>query len=144
MNYLFKNKINYVEQEPKVINDTVLYNVIFKQNMTNSKEFELYNLFKKFGMCKDKKTFNELIYTKVSDMETGLSGGEKQKISLIRSIFNPCDLMILDEPTSALDKESKVLLIDILRTLKNSKIILLSTHDKDLIEKCDDLVILDK
>lgn len=79
MNYLFKNKINYVEQEPKVINDTVLYNVIFKQNMTNSKEFELYNLFKKFGMYKDKKTFNELIYTKVSDMGNRFIWGRKTK-----------------------------------------------------------------
>ena len=63
-----------------------------------------------------------------------LSGGEKQKVSLARSLCQNAKLLLMDEPTSSLDKENKEMVIDIVRSLTITEIptIIISTHDKAL------------
>ncbi|WP_423219382.1 ATP-binding cassette domain-containing protein [Clostridium akagii] len=46
----------------------------------------------------------------INEKSSNISGGEKQKISLIRTFIKNADLIILDEPTSALDKNTIVAL----------------------------------
>ncbi|UFX98192.1 ATP-binding cassette domain-containing protein [Candidatus Gromoviella agglomerans] len=58
-----------------------------------------------------------------------LSGGEKQKVAIIRSmILNPT-ILFFDEPTSALDEKSTESLIDIIKMMDNVLVIIV-THDK--------------
>lgn len=49
-------------------------------------------------------------------------------------------MLILDEPTSALDRQSKSNLCDYLRRHKQDMIIILSTHDTELLQICDEVV----
>ena len=63
-----------------------------------------------------------------------LSGGERQKVSLSRSLCQKARLLLLDEPTSFLDAKSRKTLIDVLQslTLKEMPTIIIVTHDKAL------------
>ena len=69
-----------------------------------------------------------------------LSGGEKQRVSIIRCIYNDPQLMILDEPTAALDKKNEEVLIKFLKNYKKNKIIILTTH-REYLKKYLDKVI---
>lgn len=69
-----------------------------------------------------------------------LSGGEKQKISLLLAILKNPDVFILDEPSSAMDEGSVVILKRILNQLKISKIIILISHDKQFVDIADDII----
>lgn len=62
-----------------------------------------------------------------------LSGGEIQKINLVRAFFKDCDVYVLDEPTNMLDEYSKELLKKYITEYLNDKIVILVTHDSDLI-----------
>ncbi len=63
-----------------------------------------------------------------------LSGGERQKVSLSRTLCQKARLLLLDEPTSFLDAKSRKTLIDVLHslTLDEMPTILIVTHDKEL------------
>mgnify|MGYP002225144678 FL=1 len=64
-----------------------------------------------------------------------LSGGEKQKLSLLRILLKDSEVLILDEPASALDTDSREQLYNYLNTIKRNSIIFIVTHDdKSLIK----------
>lgn len=64
-----------------------------------------------------------------------LSGGEKQRINILRGLLLNPNLLILDEPTASLDQENKKILVSFINKIQEeTKIsILLVTHDLDII-----------
>lgn len=105
--------------------------VPFSRNGCNSTE-ALENDLHYFGM-KD-------IFSRELDIK--VSGGEKQKISIIRACLKDSDLLILDEPNSALDKESTLLLKAKLKQLKSNKIILLITRNDQFDDIIDSVITI--
>ncbi len=138
---LRKDNMAISEQEPLLIHDTYKSNLIVDRDFVFS-ESSLNLLCETLEM---NEFFNSLpsgMDTVVNERSSNLSGGEKQKISLIRTLLKDTELIILDEPTSALDKESGKRLMQLLEKKKKGKIIIISTHDKDVIDKCDRLIEL--
>jgi len=87
------------------------------------------------------QTLAEGYDTIINENAANLSGGEKQKISLLRALLKNPDVLILDEPTSALDTNSRVALKAYLNEIKQNKIIIVVTHDKDFIDDSENAVI---
>lgn len=73
-----------------------------------------------------------------------LSIGFKQRIEIVRALFNGTDLLILDEPTAVLTPQETRRLFDVLRKLKagGCSIILISHKLNELMEICDNVSIL--
>ena len=74
-----------------------------------------------------------------------LSGGMKRRLTLVRSLVNDPELLVLDEPTTGLDPQARHLIWERLkRLLGEGKTILLTTHFMDEAERlCDRLAIMD-
>lgn len=70
------------------------------------------------------------------------SGGEIEKLSLIRVLQKDSSLLILDEPTTGLDTCSTENLIKILEAAKENSIVIVVTHDKRVLEVCDSVLCL--
>ena len=97
-----------------------------------------------------KKEIGKLIYdtlskfnieSKINYYPNQLSGGEKQRISLIRAIINNPKLVLADEPTGNLDSENAAFLINQIREISKKKDIkfIIATHNK-AFEKVADSV----
>tara|TARA_B110000003_G_scaffold220359_1_gene220207 strand:- start:265 stop:1935 length:1671 start_codon:yes stop_codon:yes gene_type:complete len=71
--------------------------------------------------------------------ENGLnfSGGQRQRLAVARAIYSSKPLMLLDEPTSALDFENTSEVIQNLKLLSKEKLIIVCTHDIEVIASCD-------
>ena len=60
-----------------------------------------------------------------------LSGGEKQRVAIIRALLSPSDILLLDEPFSNLDTDSKNKAIKYIKEKTAHKTVLLVTHDEN-------------
>lgn len=120
-NSIRKKLISVVEQEPTILCDTIINNI----KLDNDVEQDTFNtLVDKLNIkyLLDVNSQNNII-------NDSISGGEKQKISIMRSLVKKSDVIIMDEFNSALDKKSEEILMEILQIIKKNKIIILITHD---------------
>ena len=121
------------------MNDTVLNNITFGEKLSSQDKKKLIWCLKKvkiFDFLKQKKG----IYTNISQQGFDLSGGQKQKIIIARSLFNNKEIIVLDEATSSLDKSSEQELIKLIYSLKKIKTIIIISHDINLMRKVDKLI----
>lgn len=121
----WRKKVTYVPQNPQVFRATVRENMVMG-NKDVSKE-RMRKLIHAFGIDSIADRF---IFT-----ETELSGGEMQKISIIRGFLRNSEVLILDEPSNHLDKESVEVLKKYIEETK--KTVLLISHDAMLLEVMD-------
>lgn len=128
MEKMRKFRIGFSEQEPVLIGDTVKES-IFYDNENIHVDNELYEYLG--------NNLLSMIEKEAIDNFMNLSGGEKQKISQLRVFVKNCDVLILDEPSSALDEKSKRKLLKIINMVKNKKIVIIVSHDKNIIDTCD-------
>jgi ABC-2 type transport system ATP-binding protein len=118
---------------------TVMENLKFHSNLhgINDKEFR-------------KRVIAELeqvnLSDKINDKVRSLSGGQKRRIELARSLLHKPKLLLLDEPTVGLDPQSRRDLLDYVIKLKEERkmAVLWATHLVDEAEKSDTVIVLNK
>lgn len=81
--------------------------------------------------------------TIITDHGKCFSNGEQQKLSILRVLLKNVDVILMDEPTSSMDIRSKRNLINYLNKIKSDKIIILITHDPDIILQSDEVIDMD-
>ena len=130
------NKIGYVSQTPIVL-DLKLSENLFIEDISELSAIDK-NYFYEFGL-------RQLIDKTDESNKDGLrnlSGGEKQRLSIIKALIRKPKLLILDEPFSALDKKNTLILIEQLKKIKKETIIILSTHENSFDEHFDKIISL--
>ncbi|MGT2930334.1 ABC transporter ATP-binding protein [Streptococcus dentasini] len=72
-----------------------------------------------------------------------LSGGEKQRVAIARTLLSDSQIVFADEPTGALDSSSRTIIFDMLRELANQgRCVIMVTHDIELASQTDRALIL--
>lgn len=135
---LRKKRMGVTEQEPPILNMTIRDNLTLLGGEVN--EEELRRLIDSLGLRTLISSSANGLDTVIEDGGDGVSGGEKQKIAIVRQLVKNPDVMLFDEPTSALDAESKRGLIGLLEEKKSEHIIIVVTHDRELLEACDEVI----
>ena len=74
------------------------------------------------------------MHNKVGKNGSNLSGGQRQIVWLLRAIIKDSKVIILDEPTASLDPNSKIQIIKFIKQYSKDKIIILITHDDELLK----------
>ncbi len=70
-----------------------------------------------------------------------MSGGQMQRVAIARALVNDPDILLADEPTGALDSETSVQVMDILKEVAKSKLVIMVTHNPDLAERYSTRII---
>lgn len=133
--YSFREKfVSFIDQHGLLINSSIYENISLNQNIS-IKTIETYLL--DFGLIKAYDEANEYLSKNINELSSNLSGGECQKICLIREFLRNKKVMIFDEPTSYLDVYSKNAFIKYVRNLKENHIVIIISHDEELFQKID-------
>lgn len=123
-----RKNISYCFQTPYLFGHTVMDNIIFPFSIRNLKpdENRINDLFSLFNMTTD------LLNKDVKN----LSGGEKQRITLIRSLLFKPEVLLLDEITSALDVDNTIIVENVIASLNKEGItVLWITHNPEQSRK---------
>jgi len=73
----------------------------------------------------------------------GLSGGERQSITLARALISNPGILIMDEPTNSMDKQTEVQFIKRMKDIIEDKTLIIVTHKMPLLHLVDRVIIID-
>lgn len=116
-------------------NQTVLFNIILPALISGKRKSEAEEraiaLLKEIG-------FKEHLYNQpVKD----LSGGEKERVAILRALINNPKIIFADEPTGALDSANSILFMELLKKISEERLVILVSHNQSLVEKYSDRII---
>jgi len=115
------------------VQDNILLPAVLKKIPFHSIKKGYQNYIELFGLKK-----------KIHKKPFQLSGGEIQKMIIIRAILENKEILIADEPTGDLDSESTQLIIDIFLNLnKQGRTILMTTHNERFIQSLKNIYLLE-
>ena len=139
----WKKKISYVTQKTFLMDDTIKNNIIFGyETEYNENKFE--EAIKFSNLDKFIKNLPNGINTIVGENGTQISGGQIQRISIARALYNSPEILVLDEATNSLDENTEKNIINEILLLKDKCTIFLVTHNKKLTANCDEKYLVDK
>lgn len=129
-------KIGIVFQHYNLLeNETPLFNAALPLLINNYGRRKAYKKVKE--LAKRLNIKEELLKKKTSD----LSGGEKQRIALLRAIINNPEIVIADEPTGALDSQNSTEIMELLKSISKTKLVIMVSHNSSLVYKYSDQII---
>ena len=70
-----------------------------------------------------------------------LSGGQMQRVAIARALVNNPDIILADEPTGALDSQTSMQVMEILKEISKTRLVIMVTHNGQLAEKYSDRII---
>ena len=137
----FRKKISYCTTEPYLIEGTIRDNILYglHKEINNN---EIQNILE---ICQCNFINDEAIYSlkyQIKDDGSGLSSGQKQRLSLARAILNKPKVLILDEATVNIDEILEEKIIKNIKKLLPDTIILAVSHRKSLEKYADRIIKL--
>lgn len=79
--------------------------------------------------------------SKINEYPRSLSGGEKQRVAIVRSLIMSPEIMLFDEPTSALDPEMIGEVLSLMKTLSSNMTMVIVTHELEFAKEIANRVI---
>ena len=131
-----KNNVSFIFQHYHLLeNQTALYNIMLPA-LLNGDSF----LGAKSKVLKQMDQFSitkEILDKKCSK----LSGGEKERVAVMRAFINEPRAILADEPTGALDKDNALLVMESLKRASLTSLVIMVTHNEELARVYSDRII---
>lgn len=127
------NSIAYLPQKAWIKNATVRENLSVTAAFASDEE--MLRVLERLELSDELLTHHNGLDTVIGEHGQGLSGGQMQRIALARVLLNSPELILLDEPTASLDIKSRLVIIEALDELKSRALVVVATHDSELIAK---------
>jgi ATP-binding cassette subfamily B protein len=136
-----RKKIVMVEQSPIIFTGTLKYNLVF-ENENNIDDNKIIDYINQIGLDDLFNKIKNNINNEIGNKGLMISGGEKQKIAILRALFKKPEVLLLDEPTSALDQQSIKKVTDTISLNMKDKIVVYISHDDSIKKYIQKVIIL--
>ncbi|WP_166416082.1 ABCB family ABC transporter ATP-binding protein/permease [Cochlodiniinecator piscidefendens] len=134
--------IGVVPQDTVLFNDTIYYNIAYGRPGATRAEIE--EAAKAAKIHDFVLSLPDGYQTTVGERGLKLSGGEKQRVGIARTILKNPPILLLDEATSALDTQTERDIQDSLREMGQGRTVLTIAHRLSTIADADQIIVLDK
>ncbi len=141
--YDFFCLFTYLTQRPFIYEGSILDNLTLSKKQHDIQKIN--ELLKIFKIQKTIEQFPDQLETYIGSDGTNLSGGQLQRICIIRAILSKPEILILDEATNNLDRETEIEVLQFLKSFtveNNITIILVSHHITNTINLYDQIIEL--
>ena len=134
--------IGMVPQDTVLFNDTIRYNIRYgRWDATDAEVEEAASMAQIDGFIRMSPHGYE---TEVGERGLKLSGGEKQRVAIARTILKGPPILVLDEATSALDSHTEQEIQDELEKVSRNRTSLVIAHRLSTIVGADEIIVLDQ
>jgi ATP-binding cassette, subfamily B, heavy metal transporter len=134
--------IGMVPQDTVLFNDTIRYNIRYgRWEATDAEVEEAARMAQIDGFIRLSPKGYE---TEVGERGLKLSGGEKQRVAIARTILKAPPILVLDEATSALDSHTEKEIQDALDRVSKNRTTLVIAHRLSTIVAADEIIVLDQ
>ncbi|WP_333702506.1 ABC transporter ATP-binding protein/permease [Sphingobium yanoikuyae] len=133
--------IGIVPQDMVLFNDTVGYNIGYGREGANQAEIEA--AAKAASIHDFIMSLPQGYDTRVGERGLKLSGGEKQRVAIARTLLKDPPLLVLDEATSALDSRTETEIQTVLRDISRKRTTLVVAHRLSTVVDADEIIVLD-
>ncbi|KAJ2039269.1 Multidrug resistance-associated protein 1 [Coemansia sp. S3946] len=136
-------RIGYMEQSPWIMNDTMRANILF------GREFDEEYYWKVIHACaltRDLESWPDSDMTMIGERGVNISGGQRARLALARTVYSQADVYMLDDPLSAVDAHVKRHILDnvILSSgLLRNKLRIITTHSESMLPFCNQVITVD-
>ena len=137
-----RKNIGIVPQDTVLFNDTVSYNL--KYGKIGSSDKEIWKVADQAQLSGLIKTFPEGMNTVVGERGLKLSGGEKQRVAIARTLLKNPPILVLDEATSALDTLTEREIKQSLNDLAEKRTTIIIAHRLSTVVEANKILVLDK
>ena len=137
-----RKNIGIVPQDTVLFNDTVFYNL--KYGKIGSSDKEIWKAAEQAQLSSLIKTFPEGMQTVVGERGLKLSGGEKQRVAIARTLLKNPPILVLDEATSALDTLTEREIKQSLNDLAEKRTTIIIAHRLSTVVEANKILVLDK
>ena len=134
--------IGIVPQDMVLFNDTVGYNIGYGREGATQEEIEA---------AARAASIHDFIMglpqgyaTRVGERGLKLSGGEKQRVAIARTLLKDPPVLVLDEATSALDSRTETEIQDVLRSISRKRTTLIVAHRLSTVVDADEIIVMEK
>uniref|UniRef100_A0A4W5NGB9 ATP-binding cassette, sub-family C (CFTR/MRP), member 4 n=1 Tax=Hucho hucho TaxID=62062 RepID=A0A4W5NGB9_9TELE len=135
-----KGQLTYASQQPWVFPGTIRSNILFGKEL-HPQKYE--KVLRACALKRDMELLPDGDLTLIGDRGATLSGGQKARVNLARTVYQDADIYLLDDPLSAVDAEVGRHLFEqcICGILKNKPRILV-THQLQYLQAADQILVL--
>ena len=137
-----RQMIGVVPQDTVLFNDTIYYNISY--GFTDANEKDVINAAKIAGIHDFIESIPNKYNTIVGERGLKLSGGEKQRVAIARTVLKNPSILFFDEATSALDTSTEKEIIKNLNQISHGKTTLIIAHRLSTVSNADNIIVIDK
>ena len=137
-----RRAIGVVPQDTVLFNDTILYNI--RYGRPDASDAEVHEAARLAQIDTFIATLPQGYKTMVGERGLKLSGGEKQRVAIARTLLKGPPILMLDEATSALDSHTEKEIQDALDRVAVDRTTLVIAHRLSTIVHADQIIVLDK
>jgi ATP-binding cassette, subfamily B, heavy metal transporter len=135
------DQIGVVPQDTVLFNDTIRYNIAYGR--PDASEAEIEEAARAAKIDSFIKSLPEGYETQVGERGLKLSGGEKQRVGIARTLLKDPPLLLLDEATSALDTETEQEILEELKMMGQGRSVITIAHRLSTVVHADQIIVLE-
>ncbi len=137
----YRSKIGYVQQEPQMFSDTIYNNIAYSRPDATVEEV--------FCAADVANAHNFIVRqpdgydTLLGERGVGVSGGEKQRLSIARAVLMNPSILVFDEATAAVDSETEHLIQEAVDRLISGRTTLMIAHRLSTLKRANKIIVVD-
>jgi ATP-binding cassette subfamily B protein len=136
-----RSAIGIVPQDTVLFNDTIGYNIAYGREGAGQAEIE--HAARGAAIAGFIERQPQGYATRVGERGLKLSGGEKQRVAIARTLLKNPPVLILDEATSALDSRTEGEILDTLQAIERGRTTIVIAHRLSTVVHADEIVVLE-
>lgn len=138
-----KKHFAFMTQDVYLFNNTIKDNLLYSINNDTLDESRFNEIVRKMDLMDFIKKFPEEMNYEVGNNGGKLSGGEKQRVSLARTLIKDSPIIILDEPTGSLDSKTEKVLVAGLEDIVKNKTLIVIAHRLSTVMNSDKIIVME-